>query len=150
MSPSYGKYGVLVTNGCIYRIWEVLWGEGVQLWIRKTLILLTQREGDIFHMKLINNTGKFTKQFMRCIKRFRMYARVYLLSCITTGYEIHWKTEYQKFTTQPQKIFSGCPVTGLGGQEKALWKEAMRIITPQNGNFIQPMGKWTRTGHIKE
>ena len=37
----------------------------------------------------------------------------------------------------------------MGGQDKALCKEAMRTITPQNGILIRPLGKWTRTVHIK-
>ena len=36
----------------------------------------------------------------------------------------------------------------MGGQDKALCKETMRTITSQNGTYIQPLGKWTRTGHI--
>ena len=37
----------------------------------------------------------------------------------------------------------------MGGQDKALCKEAMRTITPQNGILIRPLGKWTRTVHIQ-
>ena len=37
----------------------------------------------------------------------------------------------------------------MGGQDKALCKETMRTITSQNGTYIQPLGKWTRTGHIQ-
>ena len=59
-------------------------------------------------------------------------------------------TEYLKDITHPQKSSLEYTVTRLVGQDKALRKEAMRIITTKNVTLIRPLGKWTRTGYTKQ
>ena len=60
------------------------------------------------------------------------------------------KKEEPEIYDTPTKSYLEWTITRLGSQEKALWKEAMMTITSQNCTLIQPLGKWTRTGHIQQ
>ena len=59
------------------------------------------------------------------------------------------KKEYLKSKMYPHKSTLEWLVNKLGGQYKELCKDAIISITSKNGNLIQPLRKWTRTGHIQ-
>ena len=78
VSPSHGKYGGLITNGCICRLGEGIWIEEVQLFTRTSPILPIQRLEYSLIMELITNTGKWTQNELICINNHRVWARVYI------------------------------------------------------------------------
>ena len=67
---------------------------------------------------------------------------------IYSGYNTT-KKEYLKGATHLPKISLEWLITRLGGQDKLLWREAMRNITLHNGILTRPIGNWKVTGHIQ-
>ena len=118
----YWKCRGLVNNGWISIIWEVLWLEGVKLFMRTPPILMTLIEEDISGMEIIINTVKFALDDLRCVNRYWVWLMVYSLACITARNEIWIILEYFKSTTDPLKISLGWLVSRLGGQDNSQCK----------------------------